>query len=218
MPVSTREERRQQRKLARQEAQRQRARGDALRRYGLVGGLVVVLIAAAVVIVMFAQKGGGASSQPSVPGEVHFSDPVTARNQLYEHVPDSQPITADPNGHYPPTFGNHYSTWRPPGIYDSPVPEGNFVHDLEHGAIVILYNCPSACPELTDQLRGLLTSLPRSNGQVKLVISPNSKIDHRLAVLAWDWELDLDGFDGAAIRAFYQEHVDKGNPEKGATI
>ncbi|HLQ32687.1 MAG TPA: DUF3105 domain-containing protein [Chloroflexota bacterium] len=217
MTVSTREERRQQRKLERHTAQRRAARDASLRRNLVIVVGAIVIIVAAVVIVMLA-RGTGPATQPTVTGEIHLDDPVTARGQLYEHVPDTQPITTDPSGHYPPTFGNHYATWRPPGVYDSPVPEGNFVHDLEHGGIVILYNCPSGCPDLVNQLRGLLTSLPRSSqfNEVKLVVSPNSKIEHQLAVLAWDWQLDLDSFDGTKIRAFYDAHVDRG-PEK-ATI
>src|SRR5579859_5813562 len=136
MPVSTREERRLQRKAERQAAQQRAARGANTRRNLLLGAGAVVVIIVAVAVVLLARRGGG-TSQPSVPGEVRFDDAVTASGRLYEHVPDTQPITADPAGHYPPVFGNHYSTWRPPGVYDSPVPEGNFVHDLEHGAIVI---------------------------------------------------------------------------------
>lgn len=150
----------------------------------------------------------------NLPG-THFNDPKTASGQLYQHIPNTQPITADPDGHYPPVFGDHYDTWRPPGVYDSPVPEGNFIHDLEHGGIVILYNCPSGCPDLVNQFKGLLTSLPRSQqfNEVKLVVSPNSKIEHQIALLAWDYEEDLDTYDEAAIQAFYQAHLDKG-PEK----
>ena len=174
-----------------------------------IGFLVVGL---AVLGVLLSRRG---APIPAVAGEVHFEDALTARDQLYMHIPDSQPVTVDPNGHYPPTFGNHYDTPRPPGVYDSPVPEGNFVHDLEHGGIVILYNCPSSCPKLVTQLRGLLTSLPRDSqfGEIKLVVSPNSKIQQQLAVLAWDYELDLGTYDAATIRAFYQAHVDRG-PEK----
>lgn len=210
----SREERRQQRKLQRQAAQRRAARGTSMRRNALIAMGAVVLLAAAVVIVLLTRRGDTASPPP-VPGEMHFDDPVTAQGRLYQHIPDTQPVTADPNGHYPPTFGNHYDTPRPTGIYDSPVLEGNFVHDLEHGGMVILYNCPSGCPEVVAQLNALLTSLPKDAqfGEVKLVVSPNSRIQHQLAVLAWDYELDLDGFDGKTIRAFYQGHVDRG-PEK----
>jgi hypothetical protein len=214
MAVSSHENRRQQRKVQRQAAQRRTARGATLRRNVVIGLGAVLLIAVAVLIVLLTRR-GGAASPSNIPGETHFDDPVTARGQLYQHIPDTQPVTADPNGHYPPTFGNHYDTPRPPRMYDSPVPEGNFVHDLEHGGIVVLYNCPSGCPDLVSQLRGLLTSLPRDSqfNEVKLVVAPDSKIEHQLAVLAWDYELDLDTFDAGTIRAFYQAHVDRG-PEK----
>jgi hypothetical protein len=217
MPVSTREERRQQRKLERQEAQRRAARNATVRRNGLFAGAAVVLIAVAVVIVILVRRGSGASGPATnLPG-TYFNDPKTRSGQLYEHIPETTPITADPAGHYPPVFGNHYPIWRPPGVYDSPIPEGYFIHDLEHGATVILYNCPSGCPDMVNQFRGLLTSLPRDPqfNEVKLVVSPNNKIEHQIALLAWDYEEDLDSYDEAAIRAFYQAHLDKG-PEQAA--
>ncbi|HEX6513041.1 MAG TPA: DUF3105 domain-containing protein [Chloroflexota bacterium] len=209
MPVNAREERRLQRKAQRQAVQRSTARSVAVRRNAVLGAGAIVLVAAVVLIFILVR---GQSATPAVPGETHFNDPVTNSGQLYQHIPDSQPIPADPAGHYPPVFGNHYAEWRPPGIYDSPVPEGNFIHDLEHGGIVILYNCPSGCPELVNQLKGLLTSLPKSSqyNEVKLVISPNTKIQHQLALLAWDYEKDLDSFDESAIRQFYTAHLDRG--------
>jgi hypothetical protein len=218
MPVSTREERRQQRKLDRQAAQQRAARNAALRQYGVVGGIAVIVIALAIAIVMLSRQSfGGAAPVQQATGERHFDDPKTASGQLYTHIAETTPITADPAGHYPPVFGDHYPIWRPPGVYDSPIPEGYFIHDLEHGGIVVLYNCADECPSEVNQLRGMLTSLPRSQAfnQVKLVVSPNSKIDHRFALLAWDYEKDLDAFDADAVRAFYTAHLDRG-PEKSA--
>jgi hypothetical protein len=213
-PVSTREERRQQRKAQRQEAQRRAARSSNMRRAGLLGGIGVVVLAAAIAVLLLARNGGGSASNANLPG-THFNDPVTASGNLYKHIPDTVPITADPSGHYPPVFGDHYDTWRPPGVYDVPVPEGNFMHDLEHGATVVLYNCPSGCPDAVNQLRGMLTSLPKSKSfnEVKLVVSPNTKIQHQFALLAWDYEQDLDEFDAQAVRDFYTAHLDKG-PEQ----
>ncbi|MFI5266929.1 MAG: DUF3105 domain-containing protein [Chloroflexota bacterium] len=209
MPANTREERRLQRKVERQAAQRKATRGANLRRNVVLGALGAVVVVAAIVIV-FISRGTG-PAETLLPG-TYFNDPRTASGQLYTHIPNTEPITADPAGHYPPVFGNHYDTWRPPGVYDSPIPEGNFMHDLEHGATVILYNCQSACPDMVDQFRGLLTSLPRSRdfNEVKLVVSPNSKIQHLIALLAWDYEQDLDSYDADAIRTFYQAHLDKG--------
>lgn len=208
MPSSVREERRLQRKAERQAAQRKAVRGANVRRTALFAGIGVVILVVVVAIVFVVRNQAPPQTLPGT----HFDDPKTAAGQLYTHIPDTQPITADPAGHYPPVFGNHYDTPRPPGVYDSPVSEGNFIHDLEHGAVVILYNCPSGCADEVNQFRGLLTSLPRSRdfNEVKLVVSPNSKIQHPIALLAWDYEQDLESYDVDAIRAFYQAHVDKG--------
>ena len=215
MATSTREDRRLQRKADRQAAQRKAARSANLRRNLTLGVIGAVVVMVAIVVVLFAHPGQGSSGQ-ALPG-THYDDARTASGQLYAHIPDTQPITADPAGHYPPVFGNHYDTPRPPNVYDSPVPEGNFIHDLEHGGIVILYNCPSGCPDEVNQFKGLLNSLPRSRdfNEVKLVVSPNSKIQAPIALLAWDYEQDLQSYDADAIRAFYVAHLDKG-PEHAA--
>ena len=44
----------------------------------------------------------------------------------------------------PPSSGNHYPYWATYMTYDQPVPEGYWVHDLEHGSIVLTYNCGEA--------------------------------------------------------------------------
>ena len=98
MPVSTREERRQQRKQERQAAQRRAVRGAALQRNLIIAGIAVVVVALAVLVVMMSRRGGAEGGLPGT----RFDDPVTNRGALYEHVPDSTPITADPSGHYPP--------------------------------------------------------------------------------------------------------------------
>ncbi|HLY66785.1 MAG TPA: DUF3105 domain-containing protein [Chloroflexota bacterium] len=215
MPVSTREERRQQRKQDRHEAQRRAARSANTRRNIGLGGLGAVVVAVAIVVVMLARR-GGSGVDLNLPG-THFTDTKTASGQLYEHIPETEPVTTDPAGHYPPVFGNHYPIWRPPGAYDSPIPEGYFLHDLEHGGIVVLYNCPSGCDDAVNQLKSMVTSLPKEAqfGEVKFVVSPNTKISHQFAILAWDWELDMDQFDADTVRTFYHDHVDKG-PEQAA--
>lgn len=41
----------------------------------------------------------------------------------------------------PPTSGPHYAQWEKPGIYDRALEDGNLIHSLEHGYIIISYNC-----------------------------------------------------------------------------
>ena len=47
----------------------------------------------------------------------------------------------------PPVFGDHYPTWAAFQTYEYPVPLGYLVHSLEHGAVVVFYDCPEGCAE-----------------------------------------------------------------------
>src|SRR5690242_14027454 len=100
MATSTREERRLQRKAERQAAQRKAARSANLRRNVILGGVGALVIVLAIVVVLAARGGQGSPGQP-LPG-THYDDPRTASGQLYQHIPDTEPISADPAGHYPP--------------------------------------------------------------------------------------------------------------------
>lgn len=41
----------------------------------------------------------------------------------------------------PPTSGPHLATWVKAGVFDEPQSEGELLHSLEHGYVVINYNC-----------------------------------------------------------------------------
>ncbi len=41
----------------------------------------------------------------------------------------------------PPTSGPHYLEWIKKGIYDIPQDDRNLVHSLEHGYVIMSYNC-----------------------------------------------------------------------------
>lgn len=107
-----------------------------------------------------------------------------------QHVPQG---TAIPYEEYPPSSGPHWPVVARWGIYQEPVPEEIFVHNLEHGGIVLLYSCASPCPDVVRQLQEIFAGLPKSkHGHVKVVISPNRRIKTRFALLAWT---RLDEFD-----------------------
>ena len=54
------------------------------------------------------------------------------------HVPEGTVVEYNSN---PPTSGPHYAQWEKPGAYDRVLPDGRLIHSLEHGYIVISYNC-----------------------------------------------------------------------------
>ncbi len=41
----------------------------------------------------------------------------------------------------PPTSGDHYPSWITKGVYDTPREDGYLVHSLEHGYVIIWYDC-----------------------------------------------------------------------------
>ncbi|HBQ50493.1 hypothetical protein A3B42_01350 [Candidatus Daviesbacteria bacterium RIFCSPLOWO2_01_FULL_38_10] len=39
------------------------------------------------------------------------------------------------------TSGDHYEDWTKAGVYDSPKDDGNLIHSMEHGYVILSYNC-----------------------------------------------------------------------------
>ena len=61
----------------------------------------------------------------------------------------------------PPATGSHYWVWaRWNRAYTDPVPRGHYVHNLEHGGVVLLYNCPDGCADDIAGLQAVLDALP----------------------------------------------------------
>jgi hypothetical protein len=50
-----------------------------------------------------------------------------------DHVSEDEDLDSPS---FPPSSGRHYEDWAPFGLYDEPVPDGNLVHNLEHGGVV----------------------------------------------------------------------------------
>ncbi len=134
-----------------------------------------------------------------------------------DHVPTGTQV---PYKHQPPTSGPHYAppdapvAWQTIGTLQPEV----WVHNLEHGGIVILYNCPSGCDDLQKKLTTYVNDLVPAEpafGEYKVIMSPYSQgmDNHPVAVLAWDWIEFLDGYDQAKITEFYEAHVDQA-PER----
>lgn len=125
----------------------------------------------------------------------------------------------------PPASGRHYIgagigpiAARPYGPNDAVIPEG-WVHNLEHGGLVILYRGAEA-----DQaaLRALYDAVPASpvcgfepGGQSPgPVIARFDQMAWPYAALVWDRVLPLDTIDQAAILDFYARYGERANPEK----
>jgi hypothetical protein len=55
-----------------------------------------------------------------------------------EHITDISDFEYNSN---PPTSGSHFPLWAKKGVYDRVISDGYLIHSLEHGYVVISYNC-----------------------------------------------------------------------------
>lgn len=126
----------------------------------------------------------------------------------------------------PPASGRHFNQpgvggpipARPYGPNDSVIPQG-WVHNLEHGGLVVLYRGAEV-----DQaaLRSLYDAVPASpvcgfepGGQSPgPVIARFDQMAWDYAAIVWDRVLPLGTLDQAAILDFYARYGERTNPEK----
>ena len=116
----------------------------------------------------------------------------------------------------PPAGGPHNACWATYGVHDEPVRAENWVHNLEHGAVVYLYNCPDGCADDIADLSAFV-----KDGRPLALLTSYPDMTHRFAVVAWGERLQTDVLDLDAFAAFYAQHHDHGlesiasNPPSG---
>ena len=175
-----------------------------------IGG---VLIVGVILIVLVLILGGDGSANAGVrqpdDGTTHVAVGVDCRA-----APQSDAnCGTQPYSSLPATSGPH---WDPSGIanwgvYPTPQPETQLIHSLEHGGIVIWYD-----PEALDAegVEALATLVEQHNaegigGRYKWILTPwgaSDPLPSAVVATAWNWMLELDEADTAAIDSFADEH------------
>ena len=158
-----------------------------------------------VVLVALAAGGGWIyQRQANLPGQ-QFA------NMGQAHIPQGTPAPAYNSS--PPTSGPHSSTARW-GRHTTEILEINQVHNLEHGGVLIQYNCSRlpegrSCSDLRGKLQGILAKAQAANGH-KFILAPYGKQPRPVAVTAWTWLQYFDEADEAGILAFADAHYNNG--------
>lgn len=138
-------------------------------------------------------------------------------DQGRQHLQPGQTFTGYNSN--PPTSGPHSPAAAPWGIYDRPIPKEVLVHNMEHGGVVIWYNCQGGpqplserqCQELRDNLARVVQAFL---GERKLVsMAPYPDMPRRLALTAWTKLDTFDEFDEARISSFIRHYERAFNPE-----
>jgi hypothetical protein len=127
-------------------------------------------------------------------------------------------VTDYPYASQPPSSGPHSPILAPWGISSTPVGRVHYVHNEEHGGIVLVYNCPSGCPDVVQAFTDLYNATPLDLfNEVKVVVTPDPEYDGgQFAAAAWDHVYTPPAgstVDSDAFRCFISTYIDRG-PER----
>jgi len=137
--------------------------------------------------------------------------------------------------HNPPASGNHWPWHADWGVHDEVVPRESWVHNLEHGGVVLLYNCPtfgvgatplcfeSGNPPPSD--KGCSTEIARFaqfyaqtppvnfwdlEMVTLIVVTSDPLLPKKFAAVAWDWVWMADTLDANAVQCFIDARYGRG--------
>lgn len=154
---------------------------------------------------------------PPLPGQSECRVEITTGIPVSgaTHVPACSDLSYATN---PPSGGDHEGTWAAYKKYDAPVRRENYVHNLEHGGIVLAYDCEGPCPEVRAALEKVFDETPADPlcvqaGQVpasRLLLTPDPELELPIAAAAWGATYVATCIDLPSLRAFVDDHYAKG--------
>ncbi len=197
MPTKEQREKKEAKRLRRMErravrdVQDERDRGrQRLRRVGYgLAGLAAVAALAAVIWFVYLQPLPGEGVSTSGAGN-HSGAPAGGYS--------TSPPTSGPHLPQAPSWGEQRE-----------LSEALQVHALEHGGVLVQYNCSTPCLELVRNLRSITSE--RDQG---VILAPYSGMNSRIALTSWGRIDLLDEFDEDRVREFVSKnrgHAPEGN-------
>lgn len=114
----------------------------------------------------------------------------------------------------PPSSGPHYGIWAAFRSYDRPVHSSYLVHDLEHGAVVVRYQCATSCPAIASALQAVIDARPvdpmcealEAGVKRRVILVPDPSLDVAVAASAWAWTYRATCVDATSLGAFIDAH------------
>jgi hypothetical protein len=121
-----------------------------------------------------------------------------------QESPHQTPGTVIPFRDNPPTNGPHYDVWARWGVYREVIPRGYWVHNLEHGGVVIAYR-PDLSDAERDRLEAFVRALPpepdcaAQGVRRRIIVTPDPELPARVAAVAWSHSYTADCVDTNAL-------------------
>jgi len=126
------------------------------------------------------------------------------------HVPEGTSVSYPDN---PPSSGDHWACWAPWGVASTVLPPERWVHNLEHGGVVLLFKCETAegCPALSEPLVQIAANAPDApGGGHRILVTGDPSLPSNVAAVAWGFSLLEDAPDAAALDCFIGAHEGMG--------
>lgn len=119
----------------------------------------------------------------------------------------------------PPTSGTHYYQAAAWGVSDMEIPAEQWIHNLEHGGMVITYK-PNLSEEKIAKLRDIAENLTLRDDQTerkgfKVILTPRAANTSVVQLSSWRYGLKLDDVDADKIERFYRDRPNNA-PEPNA--
>jgi hypothetical protein len=164
------------------------------RRWIWIGASVIVVLLLVGVVAWSVQK----ANQP-VPGEA-----ISIQGQQHIQPGQSHP----PYNSDPPTSGWHYDEPARADFYETSLPDEQLVHNLEHGHVIISYDCAKLadCEDVKAELRRLVDRFQRW----KIVAVARENADAAIALTAWGRIDKMDSYDEDRTEAFVRRWRNRG--------
>lgn len=105
----------------------------------------------------------------------------------------------------PPVSGEHAQGAAPCGIHGQPIPNENLVHSFEHGAVALLYDAAQVEPGVIEQMETIAGDF-----ESHVLSAPYPEMDNPIVVASWGEKMNLDSFDGPAIREYIEVFRERG--------
>ncbi len=179
-----------------------------------IGLAAAIVIAVAAVGAAFILSGEDSSaSGPSIRGDCTFETFAALGASHVEELPEDYEYNS-----IPATSGNHFPVPAIWNLYDQPVPEISYIHNLEHGGVVIQYGS-DVPPEDVTALRDWYAQDTR--GLIVAPLAPELEeedpaLADQIVAVAWTHMLRCGSFDEEALNDFNDDFrgPQGDNPEK----
>jgi hypothetical protein len=161
-----------------------------------------VVFEATVDVTMAVPEESGPTEDVSGSVEVGMVETYPEQSRNHIEVGEShEPYSTDP-----PTSGPHYAQPAYAGFYDQVIEDETLVHNLEHGHVIIWYDCSQLSEADCDTLKTQISDLIDRHNLYKLVGVPRDGMPTVLALTSWEHLMRLNEFDETAIEDYIQNY------------